>query len=767
MEVWKNMQNSLRKTIKKVAAIGTGVAMLGMTLTGALAADLSNYPSGLGLKNDVSTVLVVGASAGDAVSDNAAATDIAAGLPAGIKTSGGTVVTGESKEDIPIGIGIANQSGIGFDKVLEDDDIAILQDKKINFKSSDYDIREVVLLGPGSPSIETSLTSSDDDYKTDVVMETGARNTIKYIYVFDDSINIGNATTSNPLTLKFLGKTLKIVSTDSDTKFTAYVGAEYFLSSGESVVVSGKKITLKNVGSTGSVVLDVDGVTETISSGNTETVNGIEITNDEAFYTSAGVDQTAASLVIGKDASDTFSDGDYYPGGDETCDNNDPKDVDCWLWTAAGLRTTGTTTIQESNVTSQVAGTYVGVKNDFVINDDTDNPQKAGDCLDLPNNYVSICMDSLTVDDDDYLDLEISYQSSADFSQAGGGFASQTAEPAIYIKTNSDDTLELVDGDYALMDNISGNVKAKEVYLSINSTSTKDIVAVDVFYKNKDDNKIKYVGAANATLSTGAPRFFRIKYKDSKDTNIEFDFGSVAAGSGNLSNLTNTTPINITMDVIGDSTTELDTGQDDLVISFGRRASGEFISLGATASTEEAQELIWNGTNIGTKDEDHRTKYGIIIKNPKGSSSSDKVLFKVPSDQVQANIVIKGAAVTGTETTTTGAAIMTDSQVTDLTAQNVIAVGGPCANSATATLMAADKTWPACATGFSAGNAIIELKSNGAKWAVIAAGYSADDTRRAGVVLKNADTKLGSSVAGKSSVTVSGTTLEVSGISVA
>src|SRR3989344_611578 len=763
MDVCTNMQNSFKKTIKKVAAIGTGVAMLGMTLTGALAADLSNYPSGLGLKNDVSTLLVVGASAGDAVSDNAAATDIAAGLPAGIKTSGGTVVTGESKEDIPIGIGIANQSGIGFDKVLEDDDIAILQDKKINFKSSDYDIREVVLLGPGSPSIETSLTSSDDDYKTDVVMETGARNTIKYIYVFDDSINIGNATTSNPLTLKFLGKTLKIVSTDSDTKFTAYVGAEYFLNSGESVVVNGKKITLENVGSTGSIVLDVDGVTETISSGNTETVNGIEITNDEAFYTSAGVDQTAASLVIGKDSSDTFSDGDYYPGGDETCDNNNPTDPDCWLWTAGGLRTTGSTTVHEGN--STVVGTWLGIKNYFVINDDSDNPQKVGDCLELPNNYVSICMDSLTVSDSDYLDLEISYQSSGDFSQAGGAFAGQSDEPSILIKSNDDDTLELVDGDYTVLDNLTANVKTKEIYLSINSTTVIGNVYVDVFYKNKDDNRIKYAGVANITNNSRAERIYRIKYKDTKDTNVEFDLGT-GLTAGSFNNLTNTTPINITMDVIGDSTTELDTGKDDLVMSFGRSANGEFLSVGATASTEEGSELIWNGTNVGTKDEDHRTKYGTIIKNPKSSSSSDRVKLKIPGDQVQANIVIKGTSIAGAgDGTTGGAAVMTDAQVTDLTAQNVIAVGGPCANTVAATLLVAESTWPTCADGFTAGNAVIELKQNGAKWAVVAAGYSADDTRRAGIVLKNAATKL--SGVNKMSATVSGTTLEVSGITVA
>jgi len=761
--VCTNMQNSFKKTIKKVAAIGTGIAMLGMTLSGALAADLSNYPGGLGLKNDASTILVVGASAGDSASDNAAATDIAAGLPAGSKSSGGVLQTGEAKEDIPVGQGITNQTGIGFDRSLEDDDINTLQDKQIAFKSADYDIREIVLFGTASPSIETSLTSSDDDYKTDVVMETGTRNTIQYIYAFDDSINIGNATTTNPLTLKFLGKTLKVVGTDSDTKFTAYVGAEYFLNSGESVVVNGKKITLENVGSTGSIALDVDGVKEVISSANTETVNGIEITNDEAFYTAAGRDQTSASLVIGKDSSDTFSDGDYYPGGDETCDNNNPTDPDCWLWTAGGLRTTGSTTVHEGN--STVVGTWLGIKNDFVINDDSDNPQKVGDCLELPNNYVSICMDSLTVSDSDYLDLEISYQSSGDFSQAGGAFAGQSDEPSILIKSNDDDTLELVDGDYTVLDNLTANVKTKEIYLSINSTTVIGNVYVDVFYKNKDDNRIKYAGVANITNNSRAERIYRIKYKDTKDTNVEFDLGT-GLTAGSFNNLSNTTPINITMDVIGDSTTELDTGKDDLVMSFGRSANGEFVALGATASTEEGSELIWNGTNVGTKDEDHRTKYGTIIKNPKSSSSSDRVKLKIPGDQVQANIVIKGTSIAGAgDGTTGGAAVMTDAQVTDLTAQNVIAVGGPCANTVAATLLVAESTWPTCADGFTAGNAVIELKQNGAKWAVVAAGYSADDTRRAGIVLKNAATKL--SGVNKMSATVSGTTLEVSGITVA
>ena len=76
-----------------------------------------------------------------------------------------------------------------------------------------------------------------------------------------------------------------------------------------------------------------------------------------------------------------------------------------------------------------------------------------------------------------------------------------------------------------------------------------------------------------------------------------------------------------------------------------------FNSLGSTASSEEADELFWFGADsggslaaqtLGTKDEDHRTMYGIIIRDPKSHGSSDEVVIDIPGDQVQANVVVKG-----------------------------------------------------------------------------------------------------------------------------
>ncbi|MEK6837304.1 MAG: hypothetical protein AABX69_01515, partial [Nanoarchaeota archaeon] len=73
------------------------------------------------------------------------------------------------------------------------------------------------------------------------------------------------------------------------------------------------------------------------------------------------------------------------------------------------------------------------------------------------------------------------------------------------------------------------------------------------------------------------------------------------------------------------------------------------------------------------------------------------------------------------------------SEVADIMAQNAIVVGGPCANAAAATLMGNPAN---CAEGFTEGKAMVKLveQTNG-KVALLVAGASAMDTRRAARVL--------------------------------
>ena len=177
--------------------------------------------------------------------------------------------------------------------------------------------------------------------------------------------------------------------------------------------------------------------------------------------------------------------------------------------------------------------------------------------------------------------------------------------------------------------------------------------------------------------------------------------------------------------------------------------------MGATKDSADAGELAWNVggptefstvTNLGTKDEDHRSRFGLIIKDPKGNGGSDRVRLEIPTDMIQANVVVKGSAAkvtTGSTSTTSIAGVDTapspviDTEVVDKTKDNLILVGGPAVNKMSAEFMGLTYPTYGTATGLSEGEAIISLKTNGAKVAMIVAGWAAEDTQRASKVLKD------------------------------
>lgn len=75
-------------------------------------------------------------------------------------------------------------------------------------------------------------------------------------------------------------------------------------------------------------------------------------------------------------------------------------------------------------------------------------------------------------------------------------------------------------------------------------------------------------------------------------------------------------------------------------------------------------------------------------------------------------------------------------QVTNLS-QNIISIGGPCANNVTARIMNVSSTWPECANGFINGSGRVKIynKWNGTQ--LVIAGYSAEDTKMAAAVMRD------------------------------
>ena len=718
-----------KRVLKKIAALSTGAAMLGATMTGALALSytLADYPAPFISNGVFSGVLAVGSNA--AASDTIGQSVMLADLQTkAVSPTGGTTVTitGGVSEDIPLGGNISDANTYTMDQELADDDVESLLDDTITFQGAEYDIEEFLEVNQAGNaiSVQTSLTSTEDDYQTDVVLEV-ARDAIKYYYAFSESITVNQTTSSDPLEIKFLGKTLKITDIDDTTegKFTAYVGSEFFMDSGDAVVVDGKTVKLTRVGSAGAIVIDVDGVTETISSGSTKTVNAIEIVNDETFYDSNNQAASAASLIIGSDAQETYKDGDAYAGEDK--DNPD------WVWNVGNIKSA--TTSSTSSTTAEFSGPYFGIENDFIYNDDSDNPPKIGECLDLPNNYLSVCMDSLTVSDDNYATYTFEYEDSADLSDAVGTL---TSVKTVFISTPQSEGLVIKQGNLNQINaSTAKDIKTERIWLYASSTSTDSALdtganesSLGIFYKDVDDNKVKLAGIIAGVNESGRSQSLEINYDNTKDTDIPMyiEFGSLSDASND---------VNVTL--VPYHSTNLPDYNDNLTMNW-ELSSGAINSLGTAASSEQAGELNWLGVDgntaktIGTKDEDHRTRYGIIVRDPTAHGSSDEVVIDIPGDQVQANVIMKG---TTAKTSSSGGSVVVNpipssavalsEEVASASAQNLIVIGGPAVNPL------ANSVFGLGRTDFTPNEAMVKLADNGANVALLVAGYSAVDTRNA------------------------------------
>jgi len=718
--------------IKLLSAILTALMAISPLVA---AVDLGDYPSFLMKDHSLDAYVVVGSAA--APGDVVGAVDLAARLAGEsyeeVSTGGATVtVTGGKSEDVPLGYPIG-ASGY-LDTTFTDDDLAGLQDSEVTFQSDSYNFHDEIVLASTSPTIATSLNASEDDYKTGIYMEV-ATSALSYYYVFDEAINVSTATTAQPLTIEFLGKTMKITGTDTTTphtKFTAYVGDTYSMNIGDSVTVEGKTVTLENVGSTGSIRLTIDGTLYTVSG--TETHDGVEITVDDYFYADA-LAERGATLIMGKQSSETYSDGVAYKKVDGIC-NDDPTDTDCWEWVINGLNANAA-----GDTGDDASNTYptIGVKSIFVINDDTDNPVTAGGCYKYPNDYAEVCFDAVTVSDDDYEIVTFKYQDGVTLGAA-------TDQKTVYITSSVEDGLQ-VEADNLFK--VTSDTRTNRIWLVWNQTGDVD-GGVSVWYRNSAGAKTYAGTIQNNTVATNNVTA-RVYYGDTKSDNVEIDLDPVVASGAGY--------VNITLDILGKASSDLATGQDDIKM-YWEVASSVFSNLGTTASTEEADELqvkkgttSWN--NVGTKDEDHRSLYGIVIMNPKSNGASDECEFKVPKEQVFATVSVKS---TGTTTTSggdtvkkvvpvTNAVAKLDSEVSLPVGKHLVLVGGPAVNRLTATALGL--TYPTYGGSgllpFAEGEGYIALVDGvveTGKYAVVVAGWEAADTRDATSVLQQYDSFL-------------------------
>jgi len=629
--------------------------------------------------------IVVGERA--AASDTLAAIELAEELgdfPDNVDSNIGRFI----REDIPLGLSITSSGQISQE--LDDSELEGLLDEQISFQGDTFDVSEVIILSQAGRdvSVETSLTSNEEDYEKDVYLEID-RSSINYYFNFEDPIDLSQTTTTESLDINFLGRPIRIVDiVDADT-FTALIGDRKLLRVDDTLIEEGKNIRLVNVGSGGAIVVEIDGQAEVIQEGTSQLIDGLSIFNEETFYEDRREERFAV-VVIGTDSLETITDGDGYIGEDE----DDPD----WVWNIGNLLTVSSSNPSASN---DGTGPFIGLTNDFVLDDFNDNPPKIGESIVLPNDYLEIRLDRLN--QVEYADYNLIFEDSTDLSDAlGDGF---TSENTIHIETSVDDGLIVVPGSLSIA-NITGSAKTEDIWLFVMSNNN-----LGVFYL--EDNDVKLAGEISTSTQI---KFAETDHGDTKDSDMEF-YATYTAGDQ--------VQIRVRSDEEG-----IDLN-DDLVATFDIEGS-TIDSLGNELNTEEATELTWNGTNIGTNEHDLLTRYGVIVLNPDQNSADDEIRLQIPDDQVQADVVIsKLEPGVNTNLSNDTTDINNDRRVNglitldvdELVVDNVVFVGGPRANDRTKQYI---PDWQ-----YVSGQAIIKRVTEGNREILIIAGTDASDTRSA------------------------------------
>jgi hypothetical protein len=670
----------MKKTVKKMSAILAGATMVGATVMGAMAYDLSNYPSPFIVDGHFSGKIVVGEKA--MAQDIIGATDIAAGLQAesttAVSVGGSVTVAGGTTEEVAMDTGLNMDFG-----VLDNNDISGLNEGTLTIdidgNDDDYDYHETLTLG-ATAVIETGLTAAnqDEDFKDGVYLLL-ARSSLGYNFVFDDALADGNylanATDDEPVIIEFLGKELEIIGA-TETGMTVQVGETLYLENGQKVTVAGKEVTLVRVGDT-SVIVSVGGSQATINDGSTKTVGGLRVKVKDVFN-DEGVTNDAATLIVGEESTKTYNDGDEFIGQNE----DDPD----WVWDLAGLNGATPT---------------LGILYDQTIDDPTDNPITVGESLAFPNDFAKIQL--VSMNQDDYKKYTVSTSTGESLYSADGNTELETSAKVIIFSAEGGDE----DG-FAI-----GAFESDEIALWTDGTDFQ------AYYKDHDDAN-KFKRAYNDTLVTDETNLFTIQYKDSDD--ITVDWESTAATTGTL-----------TIDATPDVVIAVETSND--MFEYLGNSDGD---------TDTAADILYVAKDISGWEEDTLTANGLILHAYDASASSDEFSFSVPKDYADfaVNVAVVGGAGSVTRTSDSGAYIVNKLEVgatvLDKDAMNLIGmtplivVGGPSVNTVAADLMG-NPTREQINTLFQPG--VGKIKFYTAQNALLVAGYNAQDTLGAAYVL--------------------------------
>ncbi|HSU73259.1 MAG TPA: hypothetical protein VLJ21_05425 [Candidatus Binatia bacterium] len=757
---------------KKIVALTTGLAMVGATIFGAAAQDLSQYPTPLFIKDGAfDGAIVVGELA--KTSDVIGSIELAAGLQtAAVKTT--TLAVGPGSSSIDKGVKI-DKTGTHLtlgsvladiqDTPLDDSDLPDLladqtydEDEGATKNKVDY-TQEITL---GATSGELIFTQDDDDAPTAGAYLHFDDSDVMYTYElqFDEDVEYDDTDAASvnddfeSSKLNILGKDYTVTeATDASgiDKLVMLAGdTTRWMTQDEPLEreINGAKhtFTLVDVNENEDKCgISVDGTVQWIDKGSTKTIGGIEIgVSDAITVHSAGKDTDVCEVNLGateltlEDGNEVQLNGVDIDGSTVTFD------------TSAGILSGFTIDFQPEDEVFLAKGQHYvePVFDSFAYYFDGMNTQKT-EAITMDAGGSNADLKFLNSDGKEVkLGWKLNSNVSEDLIYLGKG---PDIDERTYVEGEACDFITSIkECEGARFFLITAGGEAHVIKLTNFDTTDDKIKVQDETYgsTSEDDFDGTSGGAQSVSLGSGAGSITLT----SNAGDLTF---TEISGNSNLAetslndeggvDIADQTTTGIDGDVVAQLTEETEDGFGgsviDLTLSFD--TNDEDISVDAPDI-----DTAWVAAGVDASDTDNDHSYYVTDWTTSVYYDNDQNTFahiEYPDEyrygqafvgEAEAKVSSAGGLIQGVEIQQipVGSAKL-DKDISDVGAQNLIVVGGPCANSVAASLMGNPAD---CAEGFKEGEGIIKLyKASSGKVAVLAAGYSALDTRRVTRVLSN------------------------------
>jgi hypothetical protein len=731
---------SLNKTIKRIVALGTGAAMLGATVLGAMAAaDLSAYPKPIVDAGKFNGLIVVGSKA--IASDVVGSIEIATSLQAAntvTKTLSGTtetVVEGGQKIET------------SSTKLYLGDH---LQDVKATFTKSEF------------PTLLKPVTITDDE-GTEYTYDTLIRNPnglapafgtpgdlespILYLNTVDQAITVEmtfnkeiNFSEVTGKEFEIFGKTYTIsdsaseVTADILTLYSTALDQTFEAGAAETTVtVGGKevKVTVIGVstGTAGTATIKINTETKSVETGHSYTLGGQKIYVKDVMAYDQPIGGGAVRLFLGSDkieidATDNEVKRITASGGSTTIDGVEYTGDAFDALTEMSFTFTPSLFDPEVEYVDKelVEPLFGAFKYQFTGANPALEGTERGKIEIRPDGTTKIKVAFTNRDGQAVTVSPIKYASATNFTYEIGGKTLKTTD--VNVSENEYFILN-VDGYTYILQLRKIDTDPAEVTLR-NAVTTDELVksidGSDHATFSFHGNEVQFEVGTTINLNSGGtiePVFYT---KDGASITMDLSNNAAPVITVEEADESALTWMTFSDAAKAADSTIVSTWEYDTEVKSATPTSAG-VSLEQFGETDNYAGLTEYGTYIKFNDQTYVTElryyeditnYGVYVA-PTGATTTTG-----GSNTYQEMQKIE-----------VGAAVL-DTEVADYTAQNLIVVGGPCANTVAASLMGNPAD---CAAGFEQGKAIIKLFENNGKVAVLVAGYSDMDTRRASRVL--------------------------------